>query len=320
VQHNNLLGCYSNSQEVYAALRSPRLALSVVHELFLTPTAMLADYVLPAASWLEKPFFWSSGRGDAVMSGEQVVPPQHARHSDYDLCRDLGRRLGQVWPDAVEQVWDDWLRGAETSFAELLAREQYWLPAVAQRGRHAAVDPRSGEPYGFGTPSGKVELASSILAELGYDPLPDHDPAADPADADPAVYPLRLMTGGTRIDATHQDHRQVASLRRHHPDPLVELAPETAVRLAIAEGDWVRIETPRGSFRQRARLVEGLPADVVNAERWWYPEREGAEPELFGFWESNVSAYTDDDLDRCDPAYGNWPFRIARCRIARDDT
>jgi hypothetical protein len=80
----------------------------------------------------------------------------------------------------------------------------------------------------------------------------------------------------------------------------------------------VRLETPRGSFRQRARLVPGLALDAVNAERWWYPEREGAEPGLFGFWESNVSAYTEDDLDLCDPAYGNWPFRVARCRIARE--
>ena len=105
------------------------------------------------------------------------------------------------------------------------------------------------------------------------------------------------MTGSTRIDATHQDHRQVASLRRHHPDPQVEIAPETAARHGIADGDWVRLETPRGSFRQRARLVPGLALDAVNAERWWYPEREGAEPGLFGFWESNVSAYTEDDLD-----------------------
>jgi|SRR5579884_530696 len=318
VQHNNLLGCYSNSQQVYAALRSPRLALSVVHELFLTPTAMLADYVLPAASWLEKPLLWSSGRGDAVMSGQQAVPPRHERHSDYDLCRDLGRRLGQDWPDRVEQVWDEWLRAAEVSFAELSTRERYWLPAASQRGRHATIDPRTGEPYGFGTPSGKIELASSILEQLGYDPLPAHDPAGEEGAGDAAAYPLRLMTGGTRIDATHQDHRQVASLRRHHPDPLVELAPETAAGLGIAEGDWVRVETPRGSFRQRAHLVPGLALDVVNAERWWYPEREGAEPSLFGFWESNVSAHTEDDLALCDPAYGNWPFRVARCRVARE--
>jgi anaerobic selenocysteine-containing dehydrogenase len=284
----------------------------------MTPTAMLADYVLPASSWLEKPFLWSSGRGDAVMSGQQALAPRHERRSDYDLCRDLGRRLGQTWPDRVEDTWDEWLSGAETTFAALAAREQYWLPGAAQRARHAALDPRGGEPYGFGTPSGKVELASSVLADLGYDPLPDHDPAATVGAGDEAAYPLRLMTGGTRIDATHQDHRQVASLRRHHPDPQVEIAPDTAARHGIADGDWVRLETPRGSFRQRARLVPGLALDAVNAERWWYPEREGAEPGLFGFWESNVSAYTEDDLDLCDPAYGNWPFRVARCRIARE--
>jgi anaerobic selenocysteine-containing dehydrogenase len=278
---------------------------------------MLADYLLPAAAWLEKPFFWSSGRGDPIMSGEQALARAAERRSDYDLCRDLGRRLGQDWPDRVEDVWDDWLRGAELDFATLVVRERYWLPGSGEPRGYAAVDPATGAPRGFGTPSGKVELASTLLEELGYDPLPAYDPSLVESEvADAAAYPLRLMTGNTRIDVTHQDHRQVAALRRLHAEPQVELAPELAATYGIADGDWVRIETPRGAFRQRARLLPGLPADVVNAERWWYPEREGAAPTLYGFWESNVSAYTEDDPALCDPAYGNWPFRVARCRIA----
>lgn len=316
VQHNNLLGCYSNSQEEYAALVSPNLELFVVHDLWLTPTAMLADYVLPAASWLEKPFLWSTGRGDPVLTGEQVTAPRHERRSDYELCRDLGRRLGQQWPERVEAVWDQWLAGAETTFDALVRARQWWLPAPGERSRHEQPDPRTGAPLGFGTPTGKVELASTVLAELGYDPLPGHDPTLDAA-LDRARYPLWLMVGGTRIDALHQDHRQIASLRRRHPDPQVELDPRLAAAHGIAEGDWVRIETPRGAIYQRARLVPDLGTDVVNAERWWYPEREGRAPALYGFWESNVSAYTEDDPALCDPAYGAWPFRVAVCRIAR---
>ena len=141
VQHNNILGCYSNSRVAYNALRSPALELSVVHEISMTPTAMLADYVLPAAGWIEKPFLWSSGRGNAVLSGQQIVAPRHERRSDYDLCRDLGRRLGQIWPDTVEAVWDEWLRGVGLSFRELAERDQPWLPPDGERDRHAALDP-----------------------------------------------------------------------------------------------------------------------------------------------------------------------------------
>jgi anaerobic selenocysteine-containing dehydrogenase len=277
---------------------------------------MFADYVLPAASWMEKPFLLSPGWGTPITTGQQVVAPQHERRSDYDLCRDLGRRLGQEWPDTVEDVWDEWLSGVDVSFAELVRSESWWLAAPAQRNRHATLDPETGEPYGFGTPSGKIELRSSVLERLDYDPLPSYDEEAATGAA-ASEYPLRLMTGNTRIDATHQDHRQVEKLRRRHPEPIVEIDPATAHAHGIADGDWTRITTSNGSFVQRARLAEGLGRDRVNAERWWYPERAAPEPGLFGFWSSNVNAYTDDDAALCDPAFGALPYRVARCRIER---
>jgi hypothetical protein len=43
----------------------------------------------------------------------------------------------------------------------------------------------------------------------------------------------------------------------------------------------------------------------------------GEQPTYFGFWESNVNAYTDDELELCDPIYGALPYRLARCRIER---
>jgi anaerobic selenocysteine-containing dehydrogenase len=125
------------------------------------------------------------------------------------------------------------------------------------------------------------------------------------------------MTGGTRIDATHQDHRQVPSLRARHPDPQLEIDPELAAAEGIAEGDWVLIETERGAIRQRATFTPGLGRDRVSAERWWYPEHDGPAPALFGYPEANVNAVTSCDLDACDPAYGALPYRIANCRISR---
>jgi anaerobic selenocysteine-containing dehydrogenase len=126
------------------------------------------------------------------------------------------------------------------------------------------------------------------------------------------------MTGATRIEAHHQDHRQIASLRARHPDPTTEIDPRLAEQLGIREGDWLRITTPAGTLRQRAHFIPGLGLDRISAERWWYPERPLSEPSLGGFWESNVNAYVRDDLDACDPAYGAWPFRVARCNVERD--
>jgi thiosulfate reductase/polysulfide reductase chain A len=309
VQHHNPIGAYNGSARIARTLASDRLELLVVHELRLTPTAMLADYVLPAASWMEKPFLFSPGWGTPIVAGEQVTRPRHERRSDYELCRDLGRRIGQVWPETVEEVFDEWLAPAGTTYGELLEGPRF-LPGTQTRRRFEELDP-AGRPYGFGTPTGKVELSSTVLEELGYDPLPDFDDAGDPRE----TFPLRLMTGATRIDATHQDHRHVEKLRKRHPDPIVDMDPRTATEIGVVDGDWVRIVTPTGEIRQRARLVPGLGADRVSAERWWYPERDGAR--LFDALASNANAYTSSDLDRCDPAYGGLPYREAHCRVER---
>lgn len=313
VQHHNPVGAYSGSARVARALASERLELLVVHELRLTPTAMLADYVLPAASWMEKPFLLSQGWGTPIVAGEQVVSPRYERKSDYDFCCDLGRRLGQTWPETVEEVFDEWLTDTGVTYAELLGGDRR-LPGTDARRRFEAID-RTGEPYGFGTPTGKIELSSNVLEHLGYDPLPSF--AESPVRPDDGQFPLRLMTGATRIDATHQDHRHVKTLRRRHPDPLVQIDPRLATSIGVRNGDWVRVITPGGEIRQRAHLVEGLGEDRVCAERWWYPERPGVMPELFGALETNVNAHTSNELDNCDPAYGGLPYRNAFCRIER---
>jgi anaerobic selenocysteine-containing dehydrogenase len=264
---------------------------------------------------MEKPFLFSPGWGTPILAGEQVVDPQHQRKSDYELCRDLGRRLGQSWPDSVEDVFDEWLRGAGTTYHQLLGGSRV-VAGSTVRSRFQEVDPRTGLAYGFGTPTGRIELHSTVLERLGYDPLPDFD---ERGLSDDRQFPLWLMTGATRIDATHQDHRHVEQLRRRHRDPTVEIDPRTARAIGAAEGDWLRIVTRDGEIVQRAHLVPGLGSDRVSAERWWYPEREGALPALFDVRESNANAHTSADGADCDQAYGGLPFRNARCRIERVD-
>jgi anaerobic selenocysteine-containing dehydrogenase len=319
VQHNNLLGCYPNTRLAYDALQSPNLELLVVHEQFMTATAQLADYVLPAAGWLEKPFLTCRGTYDWMVATEQPVPPQAERRSDYQLWVDLAARLGigGAWPSTLEELFDLMLHPVGVRFAELAQRPQPWLTAPKRYHHHEEWEPAQGGPRGFGTPTGQVELRSTILEALGYDPLPSFEEPLAPAFGRAEDYPFLLSTGATVIEFFHQDHRQMPSLRRTHPAPTVEIAPETAAALGIASGDWVWIETPAGRVRQRATLTPGLHPQVVVAERWWYPERRGEAPDLYGLWESNINAYTEDDPDLCDSAYGNWPFRLGRCRLRK---
>jgi len=117
----------------------------------------------------------------------------------------------------------------------------------------------------------------------------------------------------------HSEHRQIPTLRLLHYDPWLQINPATAAALSIRDGDWVTVETRRGKIRQRARVTEAVAAGVVYAERgWWFPERPGEEPELYGLWESNVNVLTDDDPDACDPLCGSWPTRTLLCRVRKE--
>jgi len=310
----NPLVTQANSKLVAEAIDS--LDLVVVADLFPTPTTALADYVLPAASWLECPILWDfSGHANYMVAGEAALPltiPNEYEHkTDYDIYRELAIRLGKgaYWPwPTLEAYYDAQLKPTGLTHHEYVYQ------------RRCELKPRRFRKYeevGFATPTGKVELYSTVLNKLGYDPLPAYaEPPETPVSAPSLAqeYPLSLINGGRIREFFHSEWRQVASVRCLHPDPLAQIHPATAAEFGIGEGDWVWIETTRGRIRQRAELSDRVPLQVVHAEHgWWYPELpETAQEKVL---ESNVNMLLADDPELCSPVTGGWPLRTALCRI-----
>lgn len=316
-QGGNPLLTLANARYIYQALKSERLQLHVVMDFFMTPSAQLGDYVLPAADSLEEPEIsvrW--GLAGYYLGAEQCVAPRYERHNDYDLWRDLGQRLGQgeYWPETYEGMLDQLLEPAGKTFKEFIAQPDPWHFIPNSFRKH--------ERQGFATHSGKVELLPSIFSELGYDPLPRWgEPAESPVRDVKLVeeYPLVLVSGARVRHFTHSRHRQLDRLRKARPEPLVMINPETAAGLGIVDGDWVYIETRLGRVKQRAELSDGLDRRVVSADGyWWYPEQEANEPNLSGVWQSNINAVLSDDLGTNDYA-GDQFFRGPLCKVYRAD-
>ncbi|MFQ5827157.1 MAG: molybdopterin dinucleotide binding domain-containing protein [Dehalococcoidia bacterium] len=85
----------------------------------------------------------------------------------------------------------------------------------------------------------------------------------------------------------------------------------------MANGDWVYIETPDGRIKHKAELTDRIHPKVVHIEHgWWFPERQGEEPHLFGLWESNAGVILPDHPEVCD-YQGGPPMRAVQCRIAK---
>jgi anaerobic selenocysteine-containing dehydrogenase len=132
-------------------------------------------------------------------------------------------------------------------------------------------------------------------------------------------YPLILNTGGHFMPFFHSEYRHPGiGMRERHPEPLMDIHPETSGKLGIGNGDWAWIETRRGKIKQKARLNEGILRNVVNCEAsWWFPERPAAEPSVHGVFDSNANVLTANGEEFLDPMTGGWANRALLCRVYR---
>jgi len=325
---NNVMVSPTNSKHVYQALKSPNLDLLVCIDQWMTPSASLCDYVIPVTNWLEMPVVFQTfymGVNTFVSAGEEVVPPLFERKPDYYFWQGLGLRLGQEkhWQKTLIEEWEWLLKpimdevGVKT-YQEFATKIKWWFSPLAEK-KYEKIDPKTGNPRGFATPTGKVELASTILEKLGYDPLPQFLELPETHRGDPKIareYPLTLITGARKRPLYHSEHRQITSMRKLYPEPIAEINSETARQYGIGEGQWVIIETPRGKIKQKAVLTSKVPPRMVSVSHaWWFPEEIPDDPVLFRVFESNANVLTPDADEYCDDALGTPQFNPMVCKI-----
>lgn len=268
----------------------------VVVDAFMTPTAVAcADLVLPVCTFLERYGLRSWWTPLEVMA--KAVENLGETKSDYDICLDLARRFNPniKWKDSKE-MFTDIARSAGIDYDELC--KKVWMltpkghPSRPYKRYEKGLLRTDGKP-GFQTPSGKIELWSSLLEDWGLEPLPYYEePPFSPLKTPELYkeYPLILGTGRRSWAFFHSEHRQIPWLREIDPDPVLEINPETAAKYGIKDGDWVWVENHLGKCKRKAVVTPIIPPWMVMApHNWWLPEKPAAEPELYGTWEVNVN-------------------------------
>jgi anaerobic selenocysteine-containing dehydrogenase len=240
----------------------------------------------------------------------------YERRNDYNFWRDLGIAVGQKdqWPwVTVEDAYYHRIAplGYDVStYDEFVERYRFHFPEREYF---------KYQNQGFATPSGKVELYSSVLKDLGYPPLPPYIGPTENEVDDPELakeFPLVLTTGGGFMPYHHSEHFQIKEVRFLRHEPYMDINPMTAAELSIEDGDWVWIETKRGRIKQKANLTQGIHPRVVYTQRgWWYPERDLRDPELGGCLESNTNVLTSTADEHCDPYSGSWANRGLLCKV-----
>lgn len=314
IQTTNFLACQAyDPKGLFQTLKQTELVVAV--DLFMTPTAMYADIILPAASVAERDslnIIWTN-----MSAIVRAVPPIGQCKSDQEICLELGKRLNpQAWPwNSVQEMLDEILRPSGYTFQQL-KEEGYVYPPFEYRKFEKGLLRPDGDP-GFNSPTGKFELYSTMFEDFGYDPLPYYiEPLESPLNTPDLYreYPLILTSGARSPVYTHSELRQISWLRELHPEALMEIHPDTARSLGIKDGDHVWIETKRGRCKQKATLTLGIDPRVVHAQHgWWYPEKLGPDP-----FESEA---TVANINWCAPAIACGPqgyaapYRSSICKV-----
>ena len=291
LQTTNPLACTAQNPKLLSEGLS-KLDFIVVVDVVMTPTAMAhADIVLPAASFVERDglrsVWYSVGAiNKAVDLGET--------RSDMQINLEIGHRFNpQAWPwKNVQEFFSGMLQNTGLSFEELRELGLPLYPSYEYRKHEKGLARRDGS-IGFNTPTGRVELYSTLFAEWGLDPLPYFEEPTESPVSRPDLYeeyPLVLTTGARTWGFFHSEHRHVPRLRALKPDPEVQMHPDTATKYGIVHGDWVWIENAMGRCRQRAHVTPAVHPRVVQADHgWWFPEQKADAPNLYGVWDVNVN-------------------------------
>ncbi len=301
LQGGNLLCTSADSARMEQALTSLDFLAATDH--FMTPTTALADIVLPAATFLEEDGVEQPWHWPAAFVHRRVADPGQTR-GEGRICNDLMRRFhnGRHAFESMDRFFDFYLEPSGLDFEAM--REQSVLYGPAR--------PLAHESEGFPTPSGKVELYSATLAERGFEPMPVYVEPEPPGQD----FPLILTSRKSPL-FYHSCGRQIPSLRRGGPEPVMRLNPDTARALGLAEGDMARIVTPRGAVVQRLRLDPDLNRKLVTAEHgWWFPE-QGPDPEgedAFAWRRSNLNLLLDAAAP-CGRELGSPSLRGFPCRV-----
>jgi formate dehydrogenase (coenzyme F420) alpha subunit len=263
-----------NTARMVKALQA--LDLLVVRDLFMTETAELADYVLPAASFLERAELHAHPKYQILNLTRKVVSFPDVQ-DEFSFWHDLAWRLGagEYFPWDDETALDGWLlEGSGITLDDLAAHPEGYP--------YAPLRTRRWEKDELATPSGKVEITCRYLEDLGYDALPVYRSPEYLTDPDPA-YPFVLVTGARKLIYLASRFRNIPRFRTAVPGPEVEVHPDDATSLGVATGDTVTITSRIGSLEIPVRVVarnEILPG-VLQITHGWR--------------EANVNLITHDD-------------------------
>ncbi len=298
IQSTNLLSptCCAEPTKWYQGLL--RLDFVIATDVFITPSIEgCADLFLPLATSAEKDdvvFTHYCASPVSISASNKAITVGEAK-SDADILVDLGNVLGSPKIAGKFKTGREYT-DANRAPASGMDFDGLSAEVMHQRGvnyrKYEKGLLRPDRKMGFLTNTGRVELYSTTFQQNGDDPLPYYQEPAfsnrQPGRAE--KYPFNITSGAREYAFFHSEHRQIPRLRELCPNPLLEINPEDAKQVGVADGQWVEIENEFGKAKFKAKVTPIVRSGTVHAQHgWWFPEQEADAPNLYGVWQSNYN-------------------------------
>jgi biotin/methionine sulfoxide reductase len=270
----------------------------VFHEQFWTPSAKMADIVLPATVSLERDDICHGRSEPAMIAMKKARAPVGESRDDYEIFHALAQRLGIA--DAFGEGRASTMEWLKALYDEGRAKnagrgiglpefEAFWEQGIAEptglkeQGVMLAEFRADPEANRLKTPSGKIEIWSEKIASFGYDDCPPHASWMEPAEwlgsTKTGRFPLHMLSDQpadklhSQLD--HSPHAQATKIKGRQP---MTINVEDASARGIADGDLVRAFNERGACIVAAKLSDRIRKGVVRLSTgaWFDPDTGGA--------------------------------------------
>ena len=286
-----------------------KLEFSVAADYFYRPwTHDYVDILLPAATCFER-LAPVAGFGRSMYQRQPVKPLGEARE-DWQIIANIGVALGmtgEFFGGNLEAFVNESLKSTGITVEQLKkapgSMVNIPLSEPPKSQKYALGLLRRDKKPGFDTPTGKVEVYSTILKKHGLDPLPTYkEPVESPVSKPETAgkYPLVLMTGARIPFYTHSKWRDIPWVSEFQPEPVVNLNPADAQQRGIKEGDEVILENAHGQIKVKAHLTEMITQGMADMFHGW-PKQD-------------VNTMVARDLD---PISGYPPYKSGLCQVKK---
>jgi len=300
-EDTNLLAgtCCAQPKRWHKAM-SENLEWSFGIDVWLTPTIQACcEVFLPLSTYAEHDTVVYTHYGASpIMAGavNKCITVGEGK-GDCEILYELGLRCMPINFEEYKDYYDflsDYRLARKQTFEELREEVVHQKIETLSYKKYESGHLRPDGLPGFNTPTGRVELFSTMFQQFGDDPLPYYlEPQLSPVSTPDLYeqYPLVLTTGARTYCYFHSEGKQIPYLREMNPDPLIEINSEDALKYGVTDGQWVEVENPFGKIVLKAKISQIVKPGVVHAQHgFWFPEKDSEEPSLYDVWRSNINS------------------------------